>query len=84
MLLIMDRDYVLRLLMPVVHYGLYEQPKTSFHHALYEVAAISYLMGRGCDFYTAHRIVESWEVGEAFPPYQMQTGYYPQGYPHSF
>ena len=55
---------------PVVHYGLHEMARTSPSHAMYEVAAISYLMGSGYDYHTAHRIVESWEYGEAFPPFQ--------------
>lgn len=79
----MDRDYVLRMVMPAVHHSLYEAPKTSVHHAIYEAAAISYLLGRGYDFYTARRIVESWEVGEAFPPYQTYP-MYPAGYPHMY
>lgn len=79
----LDRDYVLRMIMPAVNHSLYEAPKTSVHHAIYEAAAISYLMGRGYDFHTARRIVESWEMGEAFLPYQTQT-MYPAGYPHLF
>jgi hypothetical protein len=30
-------------------------------HGLKEVAAISYLIGKGYDYNTAHQIVESWE-----------------------
>jgi hypothetical protein len=37
---------------------------------LYETAAISYLMGRGLDFHAARRLVESWEIDEAFPPFE--------------
>ena len=33
---------------------------------MFEVSAMSYLMGRGYDWMTAKRIVESWEVNEAF------------------
>jgi hypothetical protein len=32
-------------------------------------------MGIGCDFHAARHIVESWEVNESFPPYQMTPGY---------
>jgi hypothetical protein len=73
------REQVLATVRPVVMYGLHELPKTSPEHAMYEVAAITYLMGRGYDYYTAHRIVESWETGEAFPPFQ---GYPSQSYPY--
>ncbi|MFC7442965.1 hypothetical protein [Laceyella putida] len=51
---------------PFVQYGLREARYTSFEHALREVAAITYLMGRGYDPGTAHQIVESWEVNERF------------------
>jgi hypothetical protein len=64
------RMHVLSAVQPAVHHGLREAPLTSVNHAMFEVAAISYLMGRGYDYYTAHQLVESWEVGEAFPPYQ--------------
>lgn len=68
------RDYVLGTISPVVKYGLYEMKYTSVAHSMYEVTAISYLMGRGYDFSSARRIVESWEVNESFPPYQMARG----------
>ncbi len=51
---------------PWVQYGLKEAQKTSIPHAMMEIAAISYLMGKGYDPRTAHQIVESWEVGEMF------------------
>lgn len=70
------RNYVLGAISPVVQYGLYESMYTSINHSMYEVAAISFLMGRGYDFLTARRIVESWEVDESFPPYQMTPGYF--------
>ena len=73
------RNQVLAAVQPVVMYGLYEMQKTSVQHAMFEVAAITYLMGRGYDYLTAHRIVETWEVGEAFPPFQ---GYPQQAYPY--
>jgi hypothetical protein len=51
---------------PVVQHGLWEARYTSVEHAMREVAAITYLMGRGYDHATAHQIVESWEVDERF------------------
>jgi hypothetical protein len=69
------RNQVLGAVSPVVRYGLYEMKHTSVAHSMYEVAAITYLMGIGCDFHTARHIVESWEVNESFPPYQMTPGY---------
>ncbi|RFU61654.1 hypothetical protein [Peribacillus glennii] len=51
---------------PVVNYGLQEAQMTSYPHAMREVAAISYLMGRGYNFQTARQLVESWEINEAF------------------
>jgi hypothetical protein len=51
---------------PWVKYGLEEAKHTSVSHAMTEVAAITYLMGRGYDPMTARRIVESWEVDEMF------------------
>ncbi|PZE22834.1 hypothetical protein [Paenibacillus xerothermodurans] len=74
------REYVLSAVAPAVLHGLYELPRTSPEHALYQVSAISFLMGRGFDFPTAHHIVESWEDGEAFPPFQGDPGEpYPYG-----
>ena len=69
----LSRDYVLGTISPVVRYGLYEMKFTSVHHSMFEIAAISYLMGRGYDFPTARHIVESWEVHESFPPYQITS-----------
>nr|WP_097159423.1 hypothetical protein [Bacillus oleivorans] len=60
------KTYTLSMLAPVVQYGLWEAQFTSYHHAMTEIAAISYLMGRGYDPQTARRIVESWEVNEVF------------------
>jgi hypothetical protein len=64
------RKQVLGAIAPVAYYGLQETAYTSVQRAMYEVAVISYLMGRGYDFQTAHMIAESWEVGEEHPPYQ--------------
>ncbi|WP_248930454.1 hypothetical protein [Paenibacillus hamazuiensis] len=69
------RNFVLGTVSPVVQYGLYEAQHTSVPHSMYEISAISYLMGSGFDFYTARCIVESWEVNESFPPYQMTMVY---------
>jgi hypothetical protein len=51
---------------PWVHYGLNEAQTTSIPHAMMEIAAIAYLMGKGYDPRMAHQIVESWEVNETF------------------
>ena len=51
---------------PWVQYGLNEAQKTSIPHAMMEVTAITYLMGKGYDPRTARQIVESWEVNEMF------------------
>ncbi|WP_045515788.1 hypothetical protein [Neobacillus niacini] len=61
---------VLKKVEPLVHYGLHEAKHTSFTHALREVAAIAYLMGMGYEPNIAHKIVESWEINEAFYPGQ--------------
>jgi len=47
---------------PVVQYGMSEAEFTSVRHAMMEVALITYLMGTGYDFRTAHAIVEEWEA----------------------
>lgn len=80
----MDRNFVLSMIMPAVQHAMYELPQTSAAHVIYEASAMSFLMGRGYDFYTAKAIVESWEIDEAFPPYQTQTGYHVPGYPHYY
>ncbi|MCP3738062.1 hypothetical protein [Rossellomorea sp. BNER] len=51
---------------PFVDYGLKEAAYTSYSHALTEVAAIAYLLGKGCDPQTAYTTVESWEKNEMF------------------
>ncbi|GIN88755.1 hypothetical protein J6TS2_51410 [Heyndrickxia sporothermodurans] len=45
---------------PVVQHGLREAQHLGYQHALREAVAIGYLMGRGYDFNTAWRTVESW------------------------
>ncbi|MGM7635182.1 hypothetical protein [Bacillus sp. Hm123] len=62
------KQHTLSTVEPIVQYGLKEAQVTSYQHAMREVAAISYLIGRGYDSQTAHRIVESWEVNEMFYP----------------
>ncbi|MDF2040168.1 hypothetical protein LIT38_11825 [Bacillus sp. CMF12] len=51
---------------PFVNYGLTEAKFTSVSHAMTEVAAIAYLLGKGYDPQTAYKTVESWEVNESF------------------
>jgi hypothetical protein len=53
---------------PIVQYGLKEAQVTSHLHAMREVAAIAYLIGKGYDPRMAHQMVESWEVDEMFYP----------------
>ncbi|PGS46424.1 hypothetical protein [Bacillus sp. AFS041924] len=60
------KDPVLREIAPFVSYGLNEAKATSYEHALQEVAAMTYLIGRGMDPKTAYLTVESWEVNEKF------------------
>jgi hypothetical protein len=64
------KHFVLSSVNPIVKYGLKEAQFTSYHHAMQEVAAITYLMGKGYDPVTARQIVESWEINETFYPYQ--------------
>lgn len=62
---------ILQLVEPVVRYAAYEQKVegAGIQHTIREVAAISYLMGRGLPFAQARQIVESWEIDEKFPGY---------------
>ncbi|WP_017728280.1 hypothetical protein [Halalkalibacterium ligniniphilum] len=62
------KNMVLRTVHPIAEYGLNEASFTSTAHAMTEVAAIAYLMGRGYDFTVARQLVESWEVNEQFYP----------------
>ncbi|MGG2092405.1 hypothetical protein AB1283_06745 [Bacillus sp. S13(2024)] len=57
---------VLTLVKPWVDYGVKEAKYTSVPHAMTEVAAITYLIGRGMNPTVAHHIVESWEKNEQF------------------
>jgi hypothetical protein len=60
------KHHTLSTVEPVVQYGLKEAQFTSPQHAMREVAAMAYLIGKGYDPRTAHQIVESWEVNEVF------------------
>jgi hypothetical protein len=60
------KHHILSTVEPIVQYGLKEAQFTSNLHSMREVAAISYLIGKGYDLRTAHQIVESWEVNEVF------------------
>lgn len=57
---------VLQAIGPWVQYGMKEAQHTSVPHAMTEVAAITYLIGKGYDPKIAHYIVESWEKHEHF------------------
>ncbi|MES9694255.1 hypothetical protein ABWK39_22705, partial [Bacillus toyonensis] len=57
---------VLDFVKPWVDYGLNEAKHTSHKHALTEVAAIMFLVGKGYNPTIAHYIVESWEKNEQF------------------
>jgi hypothetical protein len=54
----------LQIIQPFVQYGMKEAKNTSFEHALTEVAAMTYLIGKGFDPQTAYFTVESWEINE--------------------
>ncbi|WP_223292241.1 hypothetical protein [Salipaludibacillus neizhouensis] len=60
------KQHTLSMVEPFVQYGLQEAQVTSHLHAMREVAAISYLIGKGYDPQTAYLTVESWEVNEVF------------------
>lgn len=50
----------LNVISPAINHGLREAQHLGYQHALTEAVAIGYLMGRGYDFNTAWRTVESW------------------------
>jgi hypothetical protein len=56
-------NYLMRV-SPAVDRGVKESERTGVKHAMTEVALISYLMGMGYDYSTAHRLVESWKFDE--------------------
>lgn len=60
------KSQVLNITAPFVKYGLEEAKNTSYVHALQEVAAMTYLIGKGMDPQTAYLTVESWEINEMF------------------
>ncbi|MCQ6275801.1 hypothetical protein JMM81_12645 [Bacillus sp. V3B] len=60
------KQQVLNIINPFVKYGLKEAKATSYEHTLQEVAAITYLLGKGMDPHNAYLTVESWEINETF------------------
>lgn len=60
------KNETLQNIQPFVQYGLKEAIATSYQHALTEVAAMAYLIGKGMEPQTAYLTVESWEVNEMF------------------
>ncbi|WP_235822203.1 hypothetical protein [Gottfriedia luciferensis] len=56
----MTSQQVLSIINPAVSHGLREAQHLGYQHALTEAVAIGYLMGRGYDFNTAWKTVESW------------------------
>ncbi|WP_163099028.1 hypothetical protein [Peribacillus alkalitolerans] len=60
------KSETLNAIMPFVEHGIKESMYTSHIHALTEVAAMAYLLGKGYDPQTAYKTVESWEVNEQF------------------
>ncbi|RBP96291.1 hypothetical protein DFO70_10195 [Cytobacillus firmus] len=60
------KNETLMIVKPFVNYGLTEAKFTSISHAMTEVAAIAYLLGKGYNPQTAYKLVESWEVNESF------------------
>ncbi|MEH6945412.1 hypothetical protein [Bacillus sp. JJ722] len=50
----------LNIIHPAISHGLKEAQHLGFQHALTEAVAIGYLMGRGYDYHTAWKTVESW------------------------
>ncbi|MEH7458659.1 hypothetical protein V7183_15965 [Bacillus sp. JJ1127] len=57
---------ILDFVKPWVEYGMNEAKYTSPQHAMTEVAAIMFLVGKGFNPTIAHYIVESWEKNEQF------------------
>lgn len=54
------QQQVLTTVNPVVSHGIREAQHTGYQHALTEAVAIAYLMGKGYDYHTAWKVVESW------------------------
>ena len=62
-----DYHSSLMYVMPVIRHSLREVKPVGVKHAVTEAALISYLIGKGYDYYQAVRIVEFWERNESFP-----------------
>jgi hypothetical protein len=60
------KSETLMVIRPFVEHGLKEAVYTSYEHALTEIAAMAYLLGKGFDPQTAYKTVESWETNETF------------------
>lgn len=54
------QQQTLLIINPAVAHGLREAAHLGFQHALTEAVAIGYLLGRGYDYNTAWKTVESW------------------------
>ncbi|SEN23264.1 hypothetical protein [Lihuaxuella thermophila] len=62
---------VLSAISPAVYHGIIEfGAGQSLRHVLYQIGAISFLMGRGMPYQQALSIVESWEQDERFPYFE--------------
>lgn len=61
------QQQVLHSIDPAVSHGLREAQHLGYKHALTEAVAIGYLMGRGYDFDSAWKTVESWWHGTHLP-----------------
>ncbi|MFA6808211.1 MAG: hypothetical protein WCR27_04390 [Eubacteriales bacterium] len=61
-----DYNRTMMQVMPAVKHSLKEIPSMGVKHAVIEASLISYLIGKGCDYYRALKIVESWEKSEGF------------------
>ncbi len=62
---------VLSAVSPAVYHGIIEfGAGLSLRHVLYQMCAISFLMGRGIPYPQALSIVESWEKNERFPYFE--------------
>ena len=60
------KDPVLQIVRPWVQYGIQETQHNPIPHAMTELAAIMFLIGKGYDQQLAHYIVESWEKNGQF------------------
>lgn len=62
-----DYNRAIMHVMPAVRHTLREVRPVGIKHAVTEASLISYLIGKGYDYYHAVRIVEFWERNESFP-----------------